>query len=351
MTARRYRILTWHVHGSYLQVLGHVPHDIFVPVRTDRPPRYAGLPAGREWPANLREVRAEDVPAMGFDGVLYQSDENWHSDQHEILTRAQRRLPRIYLEHDPPGHDTGSCFDSRHPVDDPAVTIVHVTHFNDLMWDSGRNPTRVIQHAVVDRGDLYRGDLERGLVVVNNIARRGRRLGLDVYEQMRARIPLDLIGLGSEQVEGGLGEVPPDEVAAFAARYRFFFHPIRYTSLGMSLCEAVMAGIPVAALATTEATTVIEDGVTGYLSTDVDRLADRMRHLLDDPDAARRMGGAARQMARHRFGVGRFTSEWDRLIRQTMEGRRGRVSRTVDGVGSRVLRSPFSEESSDVEEI
>ena len=39
------------------------------------------------------------------------------------------------------------------------------------------------------------------------------------------------------------------------------------------------------------------------------------------------------------------------LIRQTMEGRRGRVSRTVDGVGSRVLRSPFSEESSDVEEI
>jgi hypothetical protein len=66
-------------------------------------------------------------------------------DQHEILSGAQRRLPRIYLEHDPPlAHPTNTV----HPVDDPDLLLVHVTHYNALMWDSGRVPTRVVEHGV-----------------------------------------------------------------------------------------------------------------------------------------------------------------------------------------------------------
>lgn len=315
----RYRVLTWHVHGTYLQMLGHVPHDILVPVKEDRSPRFAGLPPGREWPANLREIPVADVASADLDCVLYQSDENWVHDRHEILTEEQRRLPRVYLEHDPPGHDGASCFETRHPVDDPAVAIVHVTHFNELMWDSGDNPTWVIEHAVVDRGDLYRGNIERGLVVVNNITRRGRRLGFDIYERVREIVPLDLVGMGSAQVEGGLGEVPPDELAEFAGHYRFFFHPIRYTSLGMALCEAMMAGLPVVTLATTEAVTVIDDGVTGSISTDIAHLVASMRRLLDDPAEARRLGRSARRVARRRFGVERFVADWDRVLRSTVE--------------------------------
>lgn len=324
MTGRQ-RVLTWHVHGTYLQMLGHTGHEFLVPVAEGRPPRYAGLPPGREWPHNLTEVDIDEVAGIDVDCILFQSDENWLVDQHEILTERQRGLPRLYLEHDPPGHDGTSCFASRHPVDDPEVLIVHVTHFNDLMWDTGDVPTTVIEHAVTDRGLLYRGDKERGLVVVNNLAMRGRRLGRDLYERVREHIPLDLVGMGSTQVVGGLGEIPPDELAAFAADYRFFFHPIRHTSLGLALCEAMMQGMPVVALATTEAVTVIDDGVQGFISTDLDRLVDRMKQLLADSGEARRMGEAARDTALRRFSPSRFGAEWHRVILQQSSNRVARI--------------------------
>ena len=69
---RRLRILTWHVHGSYLYYLGHAPHDIYVPVRPGRPAGYSGLPAGPfPWPETLHEVAAEEVPRLQLDCILY----------------------------------------------------------------------------------------------------------------------------------------------------------------------------------------------------------------------------------------------------------------------------------------
>ena len=221
------RVLTWHIHGSYLYYLSHSRHEFLIPVKEGRPPRYPGLPGGGfPWPENLREVPAEEVARNDLDAVLYQHRDNWLLDQHEILNDAQRRLPRIYLEHDPPRE---SPFDERHLVDDPDVLVVHVTPFNDLMFDSGRSPTRVIEHGVVVPDDVrWTGELERGIVVVNHLPRRGRRLGADVYARVRgAGVPLDLVGMAAEEADGGLGEVPHDEQPAFQPRYRFFFNPIR----------------------------------------------------------------------------------------------------------------------------
>src|SRR5581483_11484118 len=113
-------------------------------------------------------------------------------------------LPQIYLEHDPP---RASPLDTPHVVDDPNVLLVHVTHFNRLMWNSGRTPTTVVPHGVaVPPGARYHGSLPRGIVVINHLARRGRRLGADVYEQLRRDVPLDLIGMGAPESAGGLGE-------------------------------------------------------------------------------------------------------------------------------------------------
>lgn len=328
------RILTWHVHGTYLQLLGTLGHEIFVPVADGRPARHPGLPPGRAWPRGLTEVPVEVVSELDLDAIVYQADENWLIDQHEILTPDQRALPRLFVEHDPPGHDGGSCFSSRHPVDDPEVEIVHVTHFNDLMWDCGDVPTRVIEHGVFDRGHLYHGSLRRGVVVVNNIASRGRRLGADVVERVRESVPLDLVGMGSEEA-GGLGEISPDDVSSFVAGYRFFFHPIRHTSLGLALCEAMMIGLPVVALATTEATTVIEHGIDGYVHTDVEALIEGMQSLIRDGDEAQRMGEAARAKALRRFGIRRFVDDWRRAIDDVV-GRR----RAVASVSRRVREGP-----------
>ncbi len=307
---RPLRILTWHVHGSYLWYLSHVGHQIFLPVRPDRSEGYGGRPADSTfpWPDNVHEVPAERVAELDLDCVLTQSRRNWSEDRAQLLSATQQRLPRIHLEHDPPRE---SPTDTRHFVDDPDTLLVHVTAFNRLMWDNGRTPTLVIEHGVtVPDGVRYTGERARGLVVVNNLARRGRRLGADVFAEVRGAVPLDLVGMGWEDC-GGLGEVRPRELAEFAAPYRFFFNPIRYTSLGLAVCEAMMIGMPVVGLATTEMSTVVENGVSGWIDTDPARLVDRMHELLDDPQLARSMGEVARETALRRFSIDRFVRHWE----------------------------------------
>jgi glycosyltransferase involved in cell wall biosynthesis len=258
------------------------------------------------------------VRSLDLDCIIFQSNKNYVEDQFEILAPEQRNLPRIFLEHDPPReHPT----DTRHVVDDPNVLLVNVTAFNDLMWDPGRTPTRVIEHGVkVDANVEYRGELPRGIAVVNGLARRGRRLGADVFEKMRRQIPLDLVGMFSSEL-GGIGEVAHADLPAFEARYRFFFNPIRYTSLGLAVCEAMMIGLPIVGLATTEMAVVVENDVSGYVDTDTGRLAQRMRDLLADPSLARRLGGGARRAARERFDIRRFCRDWDEALRD-VAGRR-----------------------------
>ncbi len=317
---RPLKILTWHVHGAYLYYLATSGHDFYLPARPGRPEGYGGKVGRLLECRNLIEVPAESVRDLDVDCVLYQSRRNYLEDQYEVLTEAQRRLPRIYLEHDPPrDHPT----DTRHPVDDPDVLLVHVTPFNALMWDSGRTPTRVIDHGVTVPDDIcYSGDIERGVVVVNDIAKRGRRLGADVFEEARREIPLDLIGMGSEVMAApspgsglSLGEIKGRDLFETEARYRFFFNPIRYTSLGLSVCEAMALGMPVIGLATTEMATAVANGVTGYVDTDLRMLIERMRELLADRPAAERLGAAARDYARERFGIERFAREWDETFR------------------------------------
>ena len=308
---RRLRVLTWHVHGSYLYYLSHARQDFYLPIRANAGEGYGGRAGTFPWPDNVHEVAADEVRRRRFDCVLFQSRRNWSVDQWEILSDEQRRLPRIYLEHDPPReHPT----DTRHPVDDRDVLLVHVTPFNELMWDSGATPTTVIEHGVSVPADVrYDGSLARGIVVINNLALRGRRLGADIFERARSEVPLDLVGMGSREL-GGLGEVSLTDLPSFEARYRFFFNPIRYTSLGLAVCEAMALGLPIVGLATTEMTTVVENGVSGYVDTDLRKLVQAMRWLLAEPEEAKRLGAGARRRALDRFGIERFARDWDRTF-------------------------------------
>ncbi|HEX5477676.1 MAG TPA: glycosyltransferase family 4 protein [Burkholderiales bacterium] len=304
---RRLKILTWHTHGSYLYYLTQAPHEFYVVSKPGRPPGYGGRCGHMPWGPNVHDLPAGEVKRQALDCIVFQDDPQYLGDQYELFSSAQLRLPKIYLEHDPPREHP---VDARHIVDDPDVLLVHVTHFNRLMWNNGRTPTRVIEHGVVDPGYRYSGELEKGLVIVNDLARRGRRLGLDVYETARKQIPLDLVGMGAEEA-GGLGEVLHAELPAFAARYRFFFNPIRYTSLGLAVIEAMMAGLPIVALATTEMVTVIRNGVNGWIDTDPDRLCLFMNGLISDRKKAETLGKTARSDALERFNIARFVRDWD----------------------------------------
>lgn len=312
------RVLTWHVHGSYLSYLAHSPHTFVLPVTADRGEGYGGRTPSFSWPDNVVEVPAEAVRDEPFDVVLTQSVRNWVTDRHELLPPDRlAELPRIHLEHDPP---RGCPNDARHPVQDPDATLVHVTPFNALMWDSGITPTRVIEHGVVvPPGLQWSGEFDRGVTVVNNLARRGRRLGPDIFASVRRQVPIDLAGMGSADfggpAHGVLGDLRLADLHRRLPSYRFFLNPIRYTSLGLAVCEAMALGLPVLGLATTELVTVVRQGVEGYVETDPQRLVEHARRLLADRDEATALSTAAAARAAERFGIDRFARDWDDVLR------------------------------------
>jgi hypothetical protein len=201
----------------------------------------------------------------------------------------------------------------------------------------------VIEHSVaIDPAIEYRGDLARGITVVNGMQKRPRIAGYDIFLQTRQAIPLDAAGMETEQF-GGLGDVPYRDLHRRVARYRFLFSPMRYTSLPLAVIEAMTIGMPVVALATTELPTVIENGVTGYVCCDVGALVERMRSLLADPMEARRLGANARAVARARFGLDRFIRDWNAAFEQAISRQQSVIS--LAAAGRLLSREARSDES------
>ncbi|HEX8867750.1 MAG TPA: glycosyltransferase family 1 protein, partial [Lentzea sp.] len=168
------RILLWHVHGSWTHSFVQGGHDYLIP----GPPHGIGL-AGRPWRA--QEVRLSEVDA---DVAVVQRVEE--------LSQVPAGIPVVYLE-----HNTPSAPAAEHPLAGWDGTIVHVTHFNDLMWDCGSTRTVVIEHGVVDPGPLYTGELARAASVINEPVRRGRIVGADLLPRFA---PIDVFGMGTEQI-------------------------------------------------------------------------------------------------------------------------------------------------------
>jgi glycosyltransferase involved in cell wall biosynthesis len=312
------RILIWHVHGSWTTAFVQGPHTYVVPVTPDRGPDGLGRARTFDWPGSVVELPPERLRDAGIDLVVLQRP-------HEIGLVDRwlgRRPPMVYLEHNAPDGDVP---DTRHPAADlPGVTLVHVTHFNRLMWDAGSAPTAVIEHGVVDPGPLYTGELPRAAVVVNEPLRRGRTTGTDLLPHFAHAAPLDVFGMGTRGIAGALGldpgrcrdhELVQRDLHAEMARRRLYVHPVRWTSLGLSLLEAMHLGMPVVALATTEVTEAVPGGA-GVVSNRLDVLTDAVREYTADPDHARAVGERARAAALARYGLPRFLDDWERLLKE-----------------------------------
>jgi glycosyltransferase involved in cell wall biosynthesis len=192
--------------------------------------------------------------------------------------------------------------------------LVQVTHFNALFWDAGATPVRVIEHGIVDPGYRYTGELERAVVVINEAERRGRVTGTDLIDHFRQLAPVDLFGIGAARL-GGIENLVQEELHHAMARRRLYLHPIRWTSLGLSLIEAMQLGMPVVALSTTEVPEALPPEA-GVVSNSKEVLDDAIRRLMDDPEQARLMGKAARESALARFGLNRFLNDWEELLEE-----------------------------------
>jgi hypothetical protein len=303
------RILLWHVHGAWTTAFVHGPHEYVVPVLPDRGPDGLGIARTYDWPDSVTELPPEALADQHFDVLVLQRPRELDLAREWL---GDGRTPVVYVEHNAP---QGRIAEMRHPVADrPDLLLVHVTHFNALFWDAGSTPTRVIEHGIVDPGARYTGELPRAAVVINEARRRARVTGTDLLDRFAREAPLDLFGMDAASL-GGIEDLPQEALHDEMARRRVYLHPIRWTSLGLSLLEAMHLGMPVVALATTEAHEAVP-ARAGAVSTRVDELAGAMRRLIDDPDEARERGAAARAAALERYGLERFLADWDEILEE-----------------------------------
>ncbi len=318
------KILLWHVHGSWTTAFVQGSHDYVVPVTFDRGPDGLGRARTWDWPSSVREVAPDNLRAEGVDIVVLQRTQEAQLTHRWTGLAVGRDVPAVYVEHNTP---RGNVPFTRHPLaEQTEIPVVHVTHFNQLFWDSGSAPTTVIEHGIVDPGKLYTGEIARAAVCANDPVRRGRAVGTDLLAELSAAVPLDVFGMRVKNLGETLGlgadrlrsfdDLPQHEMHAAIARRRVYLHTSRWTSLGLSLLEAMHLGMPVLALATTEALMAVppEAGVLSTRPADLIKAATR---LLSDPQRAEVMGGAAREVAIERYGLTRFLRDWDVLLGET----------------------------------
>jgi hypothetical protein len=307
------RILLWHVHGAWTTAFVHGRHEYVVPVLPDRGPDGVGLARTYAWPDSVTEMPPEQLRDEGFDVVLLQRLHELEGLAEDWLGRRPGRdIPAVYVEHNAP---QGRIADMRHPAADrPDLLVVHVTHFNALFWDTGSTRTRVIEHGIVDPGHRYTGELPRAAVVINEARRRARVTGTDLLDRFSQAAPIDLFGMDAASL-GGIEDLPQSDLHDEMARRRVYLHPIRWTSLGLSLLEAMQLGMPVVALGTTEAHEAVPHEA-GAVSTRIDVLTGAVRRLIDDPGEALARGSAARAAALGRNGLKRFLADWDDALEE-----------------------------------
>lgn len=324
-------ILVWHVHGSWLDAFVRGGHRYLLPTLPGHGPWGRGR-LGRDWPPEVVEVGPRDLEDADVDVVVAQNPGEISLAARWLGRTPGRDVPLVYVEHNTPG---GHAPTSRHPMADrDDLTLVHVTHFNRVMWDAGSTRTRVVTHGVVDPGARYSGRLDRSATMINDPVRRWRAVGADLLPLLAAAAPVDVFGMrtadlarrpGVPALVAPGGDLSHDRLYDEVARRRVYLHTARWTSLGLSLIEAMLLAMPVVALASTEVAVSVPPEA-GTVATDPERMVAAVRHYIHNPEAAAEAGRRARTFALAQFALDRFLGDWedvfDATVRQPLFSRR-----------------------------
>ncbi len=112
-----------------------------------------------------------------------------------------------------------------------------------------------------------------------------------------------------------------DNVAKVLSTFDLFVSPARAEPFGLSIVEAMAAGVPVLATMSEGASEIIEPDQTGRLVPlrDVKALANSIAELLLDPGECQRLSSNAQRAVRERFSLERMVDQTEDVYREVLE--------------------------------
>ncbi len=162
--------------------------------------------------------------------------------------------------------------------------------------------------------DAPRREARRPLLISCNL--EGQRAAVDAFARIAVLLNDDALSLNFNWV----GQAEPEAAAALKAAgvgqfavasdesraqrlgtAWIYVAPTEERGFPVRLAEAMAAGLPSVALDTPNHRCLLDEGVTGYLCTDLDGLLQRIAELVDSRALRESMGAAAREVARARF--------------------------------------------------
>jgi len=112
-----------------------------------------------------------------------------------------------------------------------------------------------------------------------------------------------------------------DDVPQLLSTFDLFVSPSRSEPFGLSIVEAMAAGVPVIATVSEGAREIVENGKTGRLVPlrDVNALADGIEELLSDAAERDRLSANAQRAVRERFSLQRMVDDTEQVYRQALQ--------------------------------
>lgn len=120
------------------------------------------------------------------------------------------------------------------------------------------------------------------------------------------------------------GYVAEDLLPSWLGLAEVFLFASTSETFGIVLAQAMAAGLPIVATATSCIPDVVVDGVNGFLAGDsVESLADKIDELLRRPDEAKRFGDSNREQARQQYDWNVVATDYLRLFAAAAERESG----------------------------
>lgn len=203
-----------------------------------------------------------------------------------------------------------------------AITAAQRSQVASVQWSG-------VVHNAVDPDGLDVGAEKDGYLL--QLARitpdKGQHLAIEVARRTGRRLVLagkiDPAGRDyfHESIEPRLGDgvewvedVSGRDKAELLARASAMLFPIQWEEpFGLAMVEAMASGTPVVALARGAASELVEEGVTGFLATDVDGLVEGVRRSVDIDSAA------CARTARERFSPRRSAEGYEAVYRAAVD--------------------------------